>query len=137
MDGIGEPAAAATRERSWRPELITHVLITVVVSTALWIGLGRAAALQTGGVLVALTVALWLGRRRVDALRVAGGAGDERNQDLYGRALASTAALMAFVIPGWWLVTVLQGTPDTTLARLWVVFGVSFLAAAVYQSRVR
>ena len=47
------------------------MVITVVVTTGLWIGLGPGAALQTGGVLVLLTVALGLGRRRVDALRVA------------------------------------------------------------------
>ena len=122
---------------SWRTELIAYVVITVVVTTGLWIGLGPRAALQTGGVLVLLTVALGLGRRRVDALRVAGGAGDERNRDLYTRSLAAAATVLAFVLPGWWLVTVLQGEPDDTLMLLWTLFGVTFLIAAVVNSRTR
>lgn len=123
--------------RPWKAELGAYVLITVVVTTVLWVAVGPRAALPTGGVLVLLTVGLGLGRNRFDALRVAGGAGDERNRDLYRRSLAVSAVVLALVLPGWWLVTVLQGSPDNTLMALWTLFGVTFLVAAGWNSRAR
>ncbi len=36
---------------------------------------------------------------------------------------------MAFVLPGWWLVTVAQGDPNRTLTILCAVFGFTFIAA--------
>jgi hypothetical protein len=43
--------------------------------------------------------------------------------------------VMAFLLPGWWLVTVAQGDPDTTLSTLSAVFGLTFTLAVVVLAR--
>jgi hypothetical protein len=42
---------------------------------------------------------------------------------------------MAFLPPGWFLVTVAQGDPDTTLSTLSAIFGVTFIGAVVLLAR--
>ena len=42
---------------------------------------------------------------------------------------------MAFLLPGWWLVTVAQGDPNQTLAALSAIFGVSFIMVVVFLAR--
>ena len=44
-------------------------------------------------------------------------------------------ALMAFLLPGWWLVTVAQGDPNDTLSALSAIFGLTFIAAVVFLAR--
>jgi len=42
---------------------------------------------------------------------------------------------MAFVLPGWWLVTVAIGEPNETLGILCAIFGVLWVAAVVVLAR--
>jgi hypothetical protein len=50
-------------------------------------------------------------------------------------AVAVAGTVMAFLLPGWFLVTVAQGDPDTTLSTLSAVFGLTFIAAVVVLAR--
>ena len=63
------------------------------------------------------------------------GVGDERTRSLYTRAVAFVGSVMAFVLPGWWLVTVAQGDPDRTLTILCAIFGFTFIAAVAVLAR--
>jgi hypothetical protein len=42
---------------------------------------------------------------------------------------------MSFVLPGWWLVTVAKGEPDTTLSLLCAIFAGAWAGAAVVLPR--
>ena len=75
------------------------------------------------------------GRRRSDTLEVMGGVGDERSRTLYTRSVAIAGTVMAFVLPGWWLVTVAMGEPNQTLNILCVVFGACFIPAVAVVAR--
>ena len=46
------------------------------------------------------------------------GTGDERVRSLYMRAVAFAGAVMAWLLPGWWLVTVAQGDPKRLRAEI-------------------
>ena len=61
-------------------------------------------------------VLIVVARRRSDTFDVMSGIGDERTRSLYQRAVAFAGTVMSFVLPGWWLVTVAQGEPNTTLS---------------------
>jgi hypothetical protein len=78
---------------------------------------------------------LHFGRDRSDTLNVMSGVGDERTRSLYTRAVAFVGSVMAFVLPGWWLVTVAQGDPDRTLTILCAIFGVTFIGAVAVPAR--
>jgi hypothetical protein len=56
-------------------------------------------------------------------------------RSLYTRAVAFAGTVMAFVLPGWWLVTVAQGDQDYTLALLSAIFGLSFIVGVVVLAR--
>jgi hypothetical protein len=42
---------------------------------------------------------------------------------------------MAFVLVGWWLVTVASGDPDETLSALCAIFAVAWMGAAIVLPR--
>ena len=91
----------------------------------------EAAALMFG--VVALVT---LGRRYSATLETMNGVGDERVRSLFTRPNAVTANVLALVMVGWWLITVMQGGPNKTLAVLGAVFAVTFVGAcAVLQRR--
>ena len=69
------------------------------------------------------------GRHRSNVLEVMSGTGDERVRSLYMRAVAFAGAVMAWVLPGWWLVTVAQGDPNETLSILCAIFAFCFIDA--------
>ena len=50
-------------------------------------------------------------------------------------AVAFAGAIMAWLLPGWWLVTVAQGEPDTTLSVLCAVFAFCFITAVIWRAR--
>jgi hypothetical protein len=75
------------------------------------------------------------GRRRSNVLEVMSGTGDERVRSLYMRAVAFAGAVMAWLLPGWWLVTVAQGDSNETLNILAGVFAACFIAAVVVLAR--
>lgn len=109
--------------------------ITVAATAVLWAAEGLEAALPFAVVLLALTAVVHFGRRRSGTLEVMSGTGDERVTSLYQQAVAIAGAVMSFVLPGWWLVTVAQGEANTTLSTLCAVFGLSFIVAVVVLAR--
>lgn len=122
-------------QASWRADLLWYLAIVVAVGIAFGVGQGPMAGLLASAGMLLFTVVLALGRRRSDALRVAGGAGDERNRQLYTRALATSGGLLGLVVTGWFLVTVAQGDADPTLLVLTLLFSVTFLVTAAFQAR--
>jgi hypothetical protein len=50
-------------------------------------------------------------------------------------AVAFAGAIMAWLLPGWWLVTVAQGEPDTMLSVLGAVFAFCFITAVIWLAR--
>ena len=63
------------------------------------------------------------------------GTGDERVRHLYMHAVAIAGTVMAFLLPGWFLVTVAQGDADTTLSTLSAIFGLTFVVSVVVLAR--
>jgi Predicted membrane protein (DUF2178) len=117
-------------------QLAMGALIAAAVFAAYLIG-GQeiGEALFAGGIVLAFMVLIVVARRRSDTFDVMSGIGDERTRSLYQRAVAFAGTVMSFVLPGWWLVTVAQGEPNTTLALLCAIFALVWLAAVVVLSR--
>ena len=122
------------RTTSWRAELCWYLGIAIACGLAFGIGAGVLAGLLAAAGMLTVTAVLALGRRRVDALRVFGGAGDERNRELYVRSLAASGGLLGLTVTGWFLVEVARGSIDTELVVLTMLFAVSFAASSVYYS---
>ena len=62
-------------------------------------------------------------------------AGGRRSATLYGRACAFAGAIMAFLLPAWWLVTVAEGDPNATLSLLCAIFAAAFIGAVIVLPR--
>jgi hypothetical protein len=120
---------------SWSVQVAGMLLITAATTTIFWIAQGFDAALPIGVLLLAFTAVVHFGRRHSNTLEVMSGSGDERVRSLYTRAVAFAGTVMAFLLPGWWLVTVAQGDADPTLSALSAIFGLSFVAAIVVLAR--
>jgi hypothetical protein len=118
-----------------RFQLAGMLVIAGLVATGFWMADGAESGLLAGAWMLAFVGAVHFGRRRSDAISVVGGIGDERTRNLYTRSLAFAGAVLSFVIPGWWLITVVQGRPSQTLALLGAIFAVSFVGAAFVVSR--
>jgi hypothetical protein len=119
---------------AWRADLAWYLGIAVLSGLAFGLGQGVVAGLLAGTTMLAFAVVLALGRRRVDAIRVVGGAGDERNRDLYMRSLAVAGGVLGLTVTGWYLVSVARGEPDGTLLVLTVLFAAVFVGAGVVSS---
>jgi hypothetical protein len=93
------------------------------------------AGLLVSGTLIAAAVvaAYLLGGQSVG--EVMSGVGDERTRHLYVRSVAFAGSVMSVVLPGWWLVTVALGEPNTTLSLLCAIFALSWIAAVVVLPR--
>ena len=120
---------------NWSVQVIGMLAISAAVIAVFWAAQGLEEALYAGAVLLAFTAIVHFGRRRSNTLEVMSGTGDERVRSLYTRAVAIAGTVMAFLLPGWFLVTVAQGDPDTTLSTLSAIFGVTFIAAVVLLAR--
>ena len=120
---------------NWSVQVIGMLAISAAVIAVFWAAQGLEEALYAGAVLLAFTAIVHFGRRRSNTLEVMSGTGDERVRSLYTRAVAIAGTVMAFLLPGWFLVTVAQGDPDTTLSTLSAIFGVTFIAAVVILAR--
>lgn len=118
-----------------RAQTAGMLAVAMLTGAAFWAGEGLEAAIPPFVAIVVLTGVIALGRSRSDALSTMSGVGDERTRANYQRALAFAANVVAFVVPGWWLVTVAQGTPDDTLSGVAAIFGVSWVVAVVYFAR--
>jgi hypothetical protein len=120
---------------NWSVQVIGMLAITAATTAVFWIAQGFDAAFPVALVLLAFTAVVHFGRQRSNTLEVMSGTGDERIRNLYMHAVAIAGSVMAFVLPGWFLVTVAQGNPDTTLSTLSALFGVTFVAAVVVLAR--
>ena len=116
-------------------QLVAGLLLGAAVFVAFAIGGDLGSAFVSAGIVLAFVVFVHFGRRRSEALEVMGGLGDERTRHLYTGATAFAGSVMAFVLPGWWLVTVAQGDPSETLAVLCAIFAVIWVAAAIVLPR--
>jgi hypothetical protein len=120
---------------NWSVQVAGMLAITVVTTAVFWIAQGFDAAFPVAILLLAFTALVHFGRRRWNTFEVMSGTGDERIRHLYMHAVAVAGTVMAFLLPGWFLVTVAQGDPDTTLSTLSAVFGLTFIAAVVVLAR--
>ena len=116
-------------------QLVGGLLIAAAVGVAFVIGDDAGSGLVSAAIVAAFVLVLYFGRRRSESVQVMSGIGDERTRQLYTRATAFAGSVMAFVLPAWWLVTVAQGEPDTTLNVLCAVFGFTWVAAAIVLPR--
>lgn len=121
-------------EASWRADLAWYLGLVVAAGVAFGIGQGIVAGLLAAAGMAGFTTLLVWGRRRSDALRVVGGAGDERNRDLYTRSLATAGGTVGLAATGWYLLSVGQGEPDGRLLVLAVLFAATLVGSATYHS---
>jgi 4-amino-4-deoxy-L-arabinose transferase-like glycosyltransferase len=120
---------------NWSVQVAGMLAITASCVAVFWAAEGFEAALPVGLVLLAFTAIVHFGRRHSNTLEVMSGTGDERVRSLYTQAVAVAGTVMAFLLPGWWLVTVAQGEPDNTLSALCAIFGATFIAAVIVLAR--
>jgi hypothetical protein len=120
---------------NWSVQVAGMLVITAATTAVFWIGQGFDTALPIGLIFLAFTALLHFGRRRSNTLEVMSGTGDERIRSLYERAVGITGAVIGFVLPGWWLVTVAQGDPDPVLSTLSAIFGLTFIVAVAVLAR--
>jgi 4-amino-4-deoxy-L-arabinose transferase-like glycosyltransferase len=120
---------------NWNVQLIGMLGIAAAVFAVFWAAEGLEEAWPAAAILLGFIAILHFGRDRSDTLNVMSGVGDERTRSLYTRAVAVAGSVMAFLLPGWWLVTVAQGDPDRTLTVLCAVFGFTFIAAVAVLAR--
>jgi uncharacterized membrane protein len=121
--------------RTARLQLAGMLLIALATGVAFAIGTSLGEGLVTGGIVATFALLVHLGRGRSSTIEAIGGIGDERTASLYLRASSFAGGVMSVVLPGWWLVTVVQGDPDSRLSALCAVFAVSFLGASVWLAR--
>jgi hypothetical protein len=105
------------------------------VIAAFLIGGDVTSGLISGALVIGFVLVVHFGRRRSQSLEIMSGMGDERTRQLYLRATAFAGSVMAFVLPGWWLVTVATGDPDMTLSTLCAIFALMWAGAAVVLPR--
>lgn len=116
-------------------QLVGGLAIGGAVIAAFLIGGDVTSALISGALVIAFVLLVHFGRRRSQSLEVMSGMGDERTRQLYLRATAFAGSVMAFVLPGWWLVTVATGDPDMTLSTLCAIFALTWAGAAIVLPR--
>lgn len=120
---------------NWSVQVVGMLAISAAVIAVFWAAEGFEEALYAGAVLLAFTAIVHFGRRHSNTLEVMSGTGDERVRSLYMHAVAIAGTVMAFLLPGWFLVTVAQGEPNTTLSLLSAIFGVTFIGAVIWLAR--
>jgi hypothetical protein len=120
---------------NWSVQVAGMALIGAAATAVFWAAEGFEAAWPLALIMTAFIALVHFGRRRSNVLEVMSGTGDERVRSLYMRAVAFAGAVMAWVLPAWWLVTVAQGDSNETLNILCGVFAVCFIAAVVVLAR--
>jgi hypothetical protein len=116
-------------------QVIAMLAISAAMIAVFWVAQGVEDAIYASAVLLVFTALVHFGRRYSGTLEVMSGTGDERVRSLYTRAVAIAGSVMALLLPGWFLVTVAQGDPNTTLSTLSVIFGATFVGAVVLLAR--
>jgi hypothetical protein len=102
---------------NWSVQVAGMLAISAAVIAVIWAAEGLEEALYAGAVLLAFTAIVHFGRRHFDTLKVMSGTGDERVRSLYTHAGGNRRHVMAFLLPGWFLVTVAQATRTRPSAR--------------------
>jgi hypothetical protein len=120
---------------NWSVQVAGMLVITVATAAVFWAAQGFGTAVAAALLGLAFTAIVHFGRRHTNTLEVMSGTGDERIRHLYMHAVAVAGTVMAFLLPGWFLVTLAQGDPDTTLSTLSAIFGVTFILAVVVLAR--
>jgi hypothetical protein len=120
---------------NWSVQVAGMTLIAAAATAVFWAVDGFEAAWPFALIMAAFIAVVHFGRRRSNVLEVMSGTGDERVRSLYTRAVAFAGAIMAWLLPGWWLVTVAQGDPNETLSILCAVFAACFLGAVAWLAR--
>ena len=116
--------------------LLSGALLGAAVAVAYLVGGQDVVESLIAGVIVfGFMVLVVVGRRRSDTFSVMSGVGDERTRHLYQRSVAFAGTVMSIVLPGWWLITVAQGEPDTTLSVLCAIFALAWMGAVVVLPR--
>ena len=123
------------RMNNWSVQVMGMAVIGAAATAVLWLADGFEAAWPMALILGAFIAVVHFGRSRSNTLEVMSGTGDERVRSLYTRAVAFAGTVMAFVLPGWWMVTVAQGDQDYTFAWLSAIFGLSFVVGVVVLAR--
>jgi hypothetical protein len=120
---------------NWSVQVAAMALIAAAATAVFWAVDGFEAAWPFALIMAAFIAVVHFGRRRSNVLEVMSGTGDERVRSLYMRAVAFAGAVMAWLLPGWWLVTVAQGDANETLSILCAVFALCFIGAVVWLAR--
>ena len=120
---------------NWSVQVMGMLAIGVAATAVLWAADGFESAWPVAVIMAAFIAVVHFGRRRSNTLEVMSGTGDERVRTLYTKAVALAGTVMAFLLPGWWLVTVAQGDPNETLSVLSAIFGATFIVAIVVLAR--
>jgi hypothetical protein len=120
---------------NWSVQVLGMAAIGVAVVAVFWIAEGFEEAWPAAVIMGAFVAVVHFGRTRSNTLEVMSGTGDERVRSLYMRAVAFAGAVMAWVLPGWWLVTVAQGDASETLSILCALFGLCFIGAVIVLAR--
>jgi hypothetical protein len=120
---------------NWSVQVVGMALIGAATTAVFWAAEGFEAAWPVALIMTAFIAVVHFGRRRSNVLEVMSGTGDERVRSLYMRAVAFAGAVMAWVLPAWWLVTVAQGDSNETLNILCALFGACFIVAVVVLAR--
>lgn len=118
-----------------RVALALELLIVAAAAVAFSIGGGIGDGLVSGAIVLAFVVVVEVGRRRSSTFAAMSGLGDERERDIYQRAVAFAGTVMSVVLPAWAFVTAARGRMDVTLVILCVVFAVTWLGAVLVLSR--
>jgi 4-amino-4-deoxy-L-arabinose transferase-like glycosyltransferase len=96
---------------NWSVQVAGMALISAAATAVFWVAEGFEAAWPFALVMTAFIAVVHFGRQHSNVLEVMSGTGDERTRSLYTRAVAFAGAIMAWLLPGWWLVTVAQENP--------------------------
>ena len=81
------------------------IAIAAAGTAVFWAAEGFESAWPFALVMAVFIAVVHFGRRRSNTLEVMSGTGDERVRSLYTQAVAYAGTVMAFLLPGWWLVT--------------------------------
>jgi hypothetical protein len=111
------------------------VVLAGAITAGLSIAHGPEAGLLAGAWILALAAVVHFGRDRSDALRIMSRVGNRRTRMLSTQAVAFAGTVLAFLLPAWWLATLLEGDQNEPLAIAAAIFGGLFITAALYLSR--
>ena len=118
-----------------RAQLVAMLALAAATGVGFAIGEGAVAGLAAAAWVGAFAVAIHFGRTRFATLETASGVGDERTQHLSQRAYALSSSIMAFVLVGWWLASVIAGDPDERLGQVCAIYGAVFLLSCAIVAR--